>query len=91
MQPCHKGCTAPVVGLEPRQLLLLKLVSEYMSLVAWVDSITKNHRGDATVYSGLGRSVPYILQLMILILKRTQNRGVTIECRERFGRGLARC
>ena len=34
--------------------------------------------------------MPYVQQLMILILKSTQNQGVTIECkgeRERFGRG----
>ena len=32
---------------------------------------------DATVYPGSGRSVPYIQQLMILILKSTQNQGFT--------------
>jgi hypothetical protein len=34
--------------------------------------------------------MPYVQQLMILILKSTQNLGVTAECtgeRERFGRG----
>jgi hypothetical protein len=29
----------------------------------------KNHREDATVYPGSGQSVPYVQQLMILILK----------------------
>jgi hypothetical protein len=34
--------------------------------------------------------MPYVQQLMILILKSTQNRGVTTECKgekERFGKG----
>ena len=54
----------------------------------------KNHRGDAMVYPGSGRSMPYVRQLLILILKNTQNRRVITECtgeRERFCRGLARC
>ena len=33
--------------------------------------------------------MPYVQQLMILILKSIQNQGVTIECRERFSRRLA--
>ena len=36
----------------------------------------KNHRGHTTVYPGLGRSVPYVQQLMIHILKSTQNQGL---------------
>ena len=42
------------------------------------------------VYLGSGRLVPYVQQLMIYILKSTQNLGVTTKCkkeRERFGRG----
>jgi hypothetical protein len=45
------------------------------------------------VYPGLGQSVPYVQQLMILILKSTQNQGVTTECtgeRGRFDRGSLR-
>ena len=36
----------------------------------------KNHREDVMVYPGLGRSIPYIQKLMILILKSTQNQGL---------------
>jgi hypothetical protein len=48
---------------------------------------------EATVYPGSGRWLPYIQQLMILILKSTKNQEVTVEStggRERFGKGLAR-
>jgi hypothetical protein len=38
----------------------------------------KNQREETTVYSGSGQLVPYVQQLMILILKSIQNRGVTI-------------
>jgi hypothetical protein len=53
----------------------------------------KNHREDTTVYPSSGQSMPYVQQLMILILKSTQNwgGGVTTECKEKFGRGLAWC
>ena len=81
-----------IAGSEPRQALLFESVSEYGSPVAQVDLGTQEScREDATVYPGLGQFGPYIQQLMILILKSTQNQGVTIECRERFGRGLGRC
>jgi hypothetical protein len=33
----------------------------------------KNHIEDTTIYPGLGQSMPYVQQLMILILKSTQN------------------
>ena len=46
------------------------------SPVARVDSGTQeSHREDATVYLGLGQFGPYVQQLMILILKSTQNLG----------------
>jgi hypothetical protein len=38
----------------------------------------KNHREDAMVYPSLGQLVPYIQLMMFLILKSTQNWGVTI-------------
>jgi hypothetical protein len=41
----------------------------------------KNHKGDTTVYPGSGQSMPYVQQLMIHILKSTQNRRVTTECK----------
>jgi hypothetical protein len=44
-----------------------------MSPVARVDSEHKNHRGGVTVYPDSGQSVPYVQQLMVLILKSTQN------------------
>ena len=72
-----------VTGSEPRQALLFELVSEYGSPVARVDSRTQeSRREDATDYPGLGQFGPYIQQLMILILKSTQHRGVITECRE---------
>ena len=40
----------------------------------------KNHRGDAMVYPGSGLSMPYVRQLLILILKSTQNRRVITQC-----------
>jgi hypothetical protein len=44
------------------------------------------------VYPSSGQFGPYVQQLMILILKSTQNLGVTTECKEReFSRGLAWC
>jgi hypothetical protein len=63
------------------------------SLVARVDSGTQeSHREDATVYPSSSQFGPYVYQLMILILKSTQNLGVTTKCKgRRFGRGLAQC
>ena len=63
--------------------------STHLRWLGWTQE-HKNHRENAIVYPGSGRSVPYVQQLMILILKSTQNQGVTTECRDRFGRGLAR-
>ena len=55
-----------------------------------MDSRTQESRKeDAMVYPGSGQFSPYVQQLMIFILKSTQNLGVTTECkreRERFGR-----
>ena len=61
------------------------------SLVARVDSGTQEScREDATVYPSSDKFGPYIQQLMILILKSTQNLGVTIECKGRkFVRGFS--
>jgi hypothetical protein len=54
--------------------MLFESVSEYESLMARIDSRTQeSHREDAMVYPGLGQFGPYIQQLMILILKSTQN------------------
>jgi hypothetical protein len=36
----------------------------------------KNHKEDAIVYPSSGRLMPYIQQLMILILKSTPNQGL---------------
>jgi hypothetical protein len=58
--------------------------------VARVNLRTQESQRGRMVYPGSGRSVPYVQQLMILILKSTQNLWVTTECkgvRERFGRG----
>jgi hypothetical protein len=40
----------------------------------------KNHREDAMVYPSSGRSMPYVQQLMILILKSTQKQAVIMVC-----------
>ena len=57
--------------------MLFESVSEYGSLVAQVDLGTQeSRRGDAIVYPSLGSFGPYIQQLMILILKSTQNWGL---------------
>jgi hypothetical protein len=64
-------------------------VGVYGSSVAQVDSrIQESRREDVTVYLSSGQFGPYVQQLMILILKSTQNREVTIECKGR--RGLVR-
>jgi hypothetical protein len=63
--------------------------------VARVNLRTQESQRGCTVYPDSGRSVPYVWQLMILILKSTQNMWVTTECkgvrerfdRERFDRG----
>jgi hypothetical protein len=67
--------------------MLFKLVSEYGSLVALVDSGTQeSHREDATVYPGFG---PYVQHLMILMCNSTQNLEGLTKCKrkKRFGRG----
>ena len=57
--------------------MLFESVSEYGSPVAQVDLGTQEScRVDATVYPGLGSFGPYVQQLMILILKSTQNWGL---------------
>ena len=57
--------------------MLFESVSEYGYLVAWVDLGTQEScRGDVMVYPSLGQFGPYIQQLMILILKSTQIRGL---------------
>jgi len=56
--------------------MLFELVSEHGSPVARVDSGTQgSRREDAKVYPSSGQFGPYIEQLMILILKSTQNLG----------------
>ena len=55
-----------------------------------MDSRTQESQRGRNDLSWFGLLVPYVQQLMILILKSTQNLGVTTECkreRERFGRG----
>ena len=71
-------------GVKTVASMLFELVSEYKVSDGWVDSGThESHREDTTVYPSSGQFGPYVQQLMILILKSTQNREVTIECRER--------
>jgi hypothetical protein len=58
--------------------MLFELVLEYGSSVAWVDLGTQeSHKGDVMMYPGSGQFGPYVQQLIILILKITQNQGVT--------------
>ena len=82
---------AGVVGSKPWQTCCLSQCQSTGSLVARVDSRTQEScREDATVCPGLGQFDPYVQQLMILILKSTQNLGVTTEYKERrFGRGVS--
>ena len=55
-------------------------------------NVEAKHLGCYTVYPSLGQFGPYVQQLMILILKSTQNLGVITECKgRRFCKGLARC
>jgi hypothetical protein len=62
-------------GVKTVASMLFESVSEYGSPVARVDSGTQeSRRGDAMVYPSLGQYGPYVQQLMILILKSTQNR-----------------
>ena len=87
-------CQASFVDKEPWQALLFESVLEYVSLVARVDSRTQESQRGHNGLSWFRLSGPYVKQLMILILKSTQNRGVTAKCtggRERFGRGLGWC
>ena len=60
-------------------------------MVAQVDLGTQEScREDTMIYLGSGQFGPYIQQLMILILKSTQNLGVITECNGReFGRGVS--
>ena len=61
-------------GVETATSMLFESVSEYGSPVAQVDSRTQESRkGDAMVYPSSAQFGPYIQQLMILILKSTQN------------------
>ena len=69
--------SAGVAGLKLWQALLFESVVEYGSLVVRVDLGTQeSRREDATVYPGSGQFGPYVQQLMILILKSTQNQGL---------------
>ena len=64
--------------------MLFESVSEYGCSVARVHSGTQeSRRGDATVYPGLGQFGPYVQQLMILILKSTQNWGLQQSVQEK--------
>jgi hypothetical protein len=66
------------------------VVSECVSPMALVDSRTQESQRGRNSLSWFGLSVPYVWQLMTLVLKNTQNLGVTTKCkgqRERFGRG----
>ena len=55
-----------------------------------IASLVTNTWG-VTVYPSSGESMPYVQQLMIHILKSTQNWEGYNRVVERFGRGLARC
>jgi hypothetical protein len=82
---------ATVVRSKPRQALLFESVSEYVSPVARVDSRTQeSQRG----HNGLSWFGPIDAQHPAADDPYTQKHpksGVTTVCRERFGRGLARC
>ena len=70
------------MGLKPCQACCLSQCLSMRSLVSRVDSGTQeSHSEDITIYPGSGQFGPYIQQLMILILKSTQNMGVTTECK----------
>ena len=73
----EKGANGCVAGSEPRHACCSsRCQSTGLRWLGWTQEY-KNHTEDATVYPGSGQSVPYVQQLMILILKSTQNRGVT--------------
>jgi hypothetical protein len=65
---------ASCCGVKTMASMLFESVSEYGSLVAQVQLGTQeSSREDATVYPGSGQFYSYVQQLMILILKSTQN------------------
>ena len=67
-----------VAGSKPRQACCLsQRQSTGLRWLGWTQE-HKNHREDTMVYPGLGQTVHYVQQLMILLLKSTQNWGVTI-------------
>jgi hypothetical protein len=67
---------AGVAGSKSWQACCLSRFQSTRSLVAWVDSGTQeSHREDTMVYPSSGQFGPYVQQLMILILKSTQNLG----------------
>jgi hypothetical protein len=69
--------------VETAASMLFKLVSEYGSLVARVDSRTQeSRRRDTTVYPSSGRFSPYVQQLMIHILKSTKIRRLQQSVKE---------
>jgi hypothetical protein len=79
-----------IVGSEPWQAYLLESVSEYGSLVAWVDSRTQeSQRG----YNSLSwfRIIDALHPTADDPYLEALKSGVTTVCRKRFGRGLARC
>ena len=80
-----------IMGLKLRQACCSSRCQNTGSPMARVDSGTQeSHREDIMVYPSSGQFSPYVQQLMILILKSTQNLGVTIECKGRkFGRGVS--
>jgi hypothetical protein len=70
-----------VAGSKLWQALLFVVVSKCVFLVARVDSRAQESHRRRNGLSWFGLLGPYIQQLMILILKSTQNLGVIIECK----------
>jgi hypothetical protein len=63
-----------VAGLKPQQACCSSRCQSTRSPVARVDLETQeSRREDTIVYLGSGQFSPYVQQLMILILKSTQN------------------
>jgi len=79
------------MGSKQRQALLFESVSEYGSSVARVDSRTQESLRGRNDLSWFG---PIHALCLVADDPYTQNNlksGVTIECREGFGKGSARC
>jgi hypothetical protein len=53
----------------------------YLRWLGWTQE-HKNHREDTMVYPSLSQSMPYVQQLMILILKTPKIEGLQQDCKE---------